>query len=106
MSMTSVTDDFFAQPPSMVLLSPSQRDMVNLNEALMKSIKTSSVMSTSSLDIVADKTLSHKTKEAILIDNLKLLSMQRDMLVGRIEETRHELSLISQETLTLLTNTE
>ena len=104
--MTSVTDDFFAQPPSMVLLSPSQRDMVNLNEALMKSIKTSSVMSTSSLDIVADKTLSHKTKEAILIDNLKLLSMQRDMLVGRIEETRHELSLISQETLTLLTNTE
>lgn len=105
MSITSVNNDFFVAP-STVLLSPSQQDILDLNEALMKSIKASPVMNTSSLDIVADKTLSDKTKEAILRDSLKMLRMQRDVLVGRIEETANELNLINQGTLTFLTETE
>lgn len=106
MSTTSVNNDFFLAPPSTALLSPSQRDILDLNEALMKSIKASPVMNTSSLDIVADKTLSDKTKEAILRDSLKMLRIQRDVLVGRIEETANELNLINQGTLKFLTETE
>ena len=104
MSMASVNGDFFVAP-STVLLSPSQQDILDLNEALMKSIKASPVMNTSSLDIISDKTLSDKTKQAMLTNSLKMLRMQQDMLLGRIEETRHELRLINQETVELLTET-
>lgn len=89
----------------MVLSPPSDREMLDINEALMKSIKGSRAMKISALDIVADKTLSDRTKEAILTDNLKILCMQRDLLIGRIEQTHHELDAMHEKSLAILTET-
>jgi hypothetical protein len=101
-----MSDNMYAETPSMVLLTPSHQEMLELNEALMKSIKASPAMNTSTLDIMSDETLNDKGKEAMLEDNLKVLLMQRDVLVERIDKTRHELDLMHKDTMKLLTEAE
>lgn len=87
------------------MLKPSHQDMLDLNEALMKSITGSTAMRTSAPAIAADTTMSDKTKEILLSENLKVLRMQSKMLKGRIEVTMRELECVHQRNLEHLTGT-
>lgn len=87
------------------MLKPSHQDMLDLNEALMKSITGSTAMRTSAPAIAADTTMSDKTKEILLSENLKVLRMQSKMLKGRIEVTMHELECVHKRNLEHLTGT-